>query len=79
MAKLPLYSVYMNGARDPSRPTTRALPNGEEIKINDSYKMLLSFFTSGPVSPEELKEKGYKKLDALLVQVKSSVFTVTSE
>ncbi|KAL9959511.1 hypothetical protein ACROYT_G032838 [Oculina patagonica] len=70
MAKLPLNSVFVNGDRDPSRPTTGTLPNGDAINITNSYKMILSFFTSGFISPEELRTQGYKKLDDLLNQAK---------
>ena len=77
MAKLPLNAVYVNGVRDPSRPTTGALPNGDVINATDSYKMILSFFTSSSITPEELKEKGYNKLDALLIEVERSLFAIS--
>ena len=76
MAKLPLNSVYVNDFRDPSRPTTGTLPNGDVINATNSYKMILSFFTSSSITPEELKDKGYKKLDALLIQVETSLFAI---
>ncbi|KAJ7353997.1 hypothetical protein OS493_030847 [Desmophyllum pertusum] len=70
MAKLPLRSVYADGSRDPSKPTTGRLPNGDVINGTNSYKMLLPFFTSSSITPEELRSMGYKKLKALLGQVK---------
>lgn len=78
MAKLPLNSVYVDSLRDPSRPTTGALPNGDVINATNSYKMLLSFFTSSSITPEELKEMGYKKLDEFLSQVETSVFAIST-
>lgn len=69
MASLPLRFVYVDGARDPSRPTTATLPNGDVINTTNSYSRLLSFFTSGEITPEKLREMGYRKLDALLRQV----------
>ena len=69
LAKLPLRSVYANENRDPARPTTGSLPNGDVINGTESYKMLLSFFTSSTISPEKLREMGYKKLEALLSEV----------
>ena len=77
MAKLPLNAVYVNGVRDPSRPTTGTLPNGDAINATDSYKMILSFFTSSSITPEELKDKGYNKLDALLIEVERSLFEIS--
>jgi len=77
MAKLPLNSVYVEGVRDPSRPTTGTLPNGDVINATNSYKMILSFFTSTSITPEELRDKGYQKLDALLSQVGTSFFTIS--
>ena len=76
MAKLPLNSVFVNEVRDPSRPTTGTLPDGYVINATNSYKMILSFFTSSSITPEELKDKGYKKLDALLSQVGASLFEI---
>jgi len=70
MASLPLRFVYVDGARDPSRPTTATLPNGDVINTTNSYSRLLSFFTSGGITPEKLREMGYRKLDALLRQAK---------
>lgn len=76
LAKLPLNSVFVDGFRDPSRPTTATLPNGDVINATNSYKMILSFFTSHNITPEELKDNGYKKLDALLSQVGTSLFVI---
>lgn len=76
LAKLPLNSVFVDGFRDPSRPTTATLPNGDVINATNSYKMILSFFTSNNITPEELKDNGYKKLDALLSQVGISLFVI---
>ena len=76
MARLPLNAVYVYDLRDPSRPTTGTLPNGDVINATNSYKMILSFFTSSSITPEELKDKGYKKLDALLIEVETSPFAI---
>lgn len=78
MANLPLRFVYVNGARDPSQPTTGRLPNGEPINISYSYIKLLSFFTSGKISPVELKKMGDQKLKALLDQVSLMRWTQSS-
>ena len=72
MIKLPLNSVYINGYRDNTRGTTGTLPNGDVINITNSYTRMLSFFTSGGISPEELRDMGYKKLDNLLGQVREA-------
>ena len=74
IAKLPLNAVYADGVRDPSRPTTGSLPNGDKFNASTSYKRLLSFFTSTSVSPDELTAMGYKKLEALLSEVFKFVF-----
>ena len=75
IAKLPLNAVYADGVRDPSRPTTGSLPNGDKFNASTSYKRLLSFFTSTSISPDKLRAMGYKKLEALL----SEVFMFVSE
>ena len=78
MAKLPLNAVYVNGLRDPSRPTTGTLPNGDVINATYSYKMILSFFTSSSITPEKLRDEGYEKLNALLIKVERSLFAISS-
>ena len=72
MAKLPLNYVYINGFPDPARATSGKLPNGDVINATKSYTKLLSFFTSGRISPEDLQKMGYKKLNDLLEQVRES-------
>lgn len=71
IAELPLSFVYANGVLDRHRPTTGSFPNGDKFNASTSYKRLLSFFTSTTISPEELKAMGYKKLEALLSEVKT--------
>ena len=72
MAKLPLKSVYINGFPDRARATSGKLPNGDVINATKSYTKLLSFFTSGVISPEELRQMGNKKLKDLLEQVRET-------
>ena len=72
MAKLPLSSVYINGFPDRARATSGKLPNGDVINATESYIKLLSFFTSGVISPEELRQMGNKKLNDLLEQVRET-------
>ena len=72
MAKLPLKSVYINGYPDRTRATSGKLPNGDVINATESYTKLLSFFTSGVISPEELRQMGNKKLNDLLKQVRET-------
>lgn len=78
MAKLPLRYVYRNGVRVSCIRTIGNLPNGDPINVKNSYKKLLSYFTDGQVSPEELRKMAKEKLNNFLRQVKSYVFTLRS-
>ena len=69
LQKLPLVYAYKNDLPDTSKVTTQSLPNGKLLDGTNTYKLLMRFFTTFDITPEELREKAQKRLDELLLQV----------
>ena len=69
LATLPLSYVYVNDIADKSRPTNKSLPTGELLKGTESYKQIISYFTTNTMSPDEIHHLGFKMLRELYPQV----------
>ncbi|KAL9980551.1 hypothetical protein ACROYT_G009153 [Oculina patagonica] len=70
LANLPVDYVYNNGTPDKSQPTKKTLPTGEPLNGTESYKLILSYFTTTDISPEEIFTEGEKQLKYFYDQVK---------
>ena len=73
LATLPLSYVYVNNTADKSRPANGSLPTGERLSGNDSYELLVSYFTTNTMSPKEINDLGFKMLKELYPQVGSVI------
>lgn len=71
LANLPVDYVYTDGIADKSQPTTKILPTGEKLNGKESYKMILSYFTTTDISPEDIFAEGKRQLDFFYGQVSS--------
>ena len=71
LATLPLPYVYVNNTADKSRPTNKSLPTGEILNGKESYKQIVSYFTTNTMTPDEIYELGLKMLNQLYPQVSS--------
>ena len=69
LANLPVDFVYINGTPDKNQPTNKTLPTGERLKGTESYKLILSYFTTTDISPEEIFVEGKKQLKFFYDQV----------
>ena len=69
LANLPVDYVYNNGVPDKSQPTKKILPTGEPLNGTESYKLILSYFTTTDISPEEIFAEGEKQLKYFYDQV----------
>lgn len=69
LANLPVDYVYTDGIADKSQPTTKILPTGEKLNGKESYKMILSYFTTTDISPEDIFAEGKRQLDFFYGQV----------
>lgn len=71
LAGLPVDYVYTNGIR--GNRTTKMLP-GTRRKLNgtETYRMILSYFTTTDITPEEIYEEGVEQLNIFMPQVRKS-------
>ena len=69
LANLPVDYVYNNGVPDKSQPTKKTLPTGEPLNGTESYKLILSYFTTTDISPEKIFAEGKKQLKYFYDQV----------
>ena len=86
LEKLPLlYTYKKDGTPNTDNPTTQELPTREKLQGKDTYKKLMRFFTTFDITPEQLREKGVKRLNGLYEEVtcinkdlifKSTLFTI---
>ena len=72
LANLPVDYVYNNGVPDKNQPTKKTLPTGEPLNGTESYKLILSYFTTTDISPEKILDEGEKQLKFFYDQVSYS-------
>ena len=71
LANLPLDYVYVNGSRTNQR-TTKKLPTGEPLDGKKSYEMIMPYFTTLDISPDEVAKIGFDMLNKLYPEVGSA-------
>lgn len=64
LATLPLSYIYKNGTNTGIK-TTKTLPTGEALSGKEAYKMILPYFTTNQMTPDEVYELGETMLDQL--------------
>ena len=69
LSNLPLEYVYVNGKPNKAQKTTKQLPTGEKLNGKETYKRILSYFTTTDISPAEIFEEGKKQLDIFYTEV----------
>lgn len=69
LSNLPVDYVYNNLVPDKDKPTTKKLPFGEPLNGTESYKLIVSYFTTTDISPEEIHVEGQKQLKDFYDQV----------
>ncbi|XP_031569347.1 uncharacterized protein LOC116303878, partial [Actinia tenebrosa] len=67
---LPVDYVYTDSKPDWKNRTTKTLPTGEVLNGTETYRMILSYFTTTDISPEEIYEEGMKQLDEFYTEIK---------
>ncbi|XP_048577613.1 uncharacterized protein LOC5510429 isoform X2 [Nematostella vectensis] len=68
LSKLPLPYVYTNGKPDTSKPTSRVLPTGEPLNGSRSYEIIMPYFTTNDMTPDEVYQVGLDALDKLYLE-----------
>ena len=69
LSNLPVDYVYNNLVPDKNKPTTKKLPTGEPLNGTESYKLIVSYFTTTDISPEEIYLEGKRQLKYFYDQV----------
>ena len=69
LSNLPVDYVYNNLVPDKNKPTTKKLPTGEPLNGTESYKLIVSYFTTTDISPEEIYAEGKRQLKYFYDQV----------
>ena len=70
LAGLPVDYVYTNLTADRKRLTTKKLPTGEPLDGKESYRKLVSYFTTTDITPEEIQNLGNEMLHKLYPEVR---------
>ena len=67
---LPLSAVYVDHSqRDGSQPATQTLPTGERLSGSKTFETLMRYFTTLEITPAQLREQAFKRLDQLYNEV----------
>ena len=71
LANLPVDFVYTDGVPDLGNRTTKILPgSGRELNGTETYRMILSYFTTFDISPQRIYEEGIQQLNVFMPKVK---------
>jgi len=65
---LPMDFVWVNQKEDKSQPTTKKLPTGEQLSGKKAYEMILPYFTTNSMTPDEIHNLGWSMLNSLYPQ-----------
>ena len=71
LANLPLSHIYFNGTKT-DKTTTPFLPTGEKLNGRNAYEKLLAFHTTTNMTADEVYALGWKYVNLLYPQVRSS-------
>ncbi|KAK3717889.1 hypothetical protein QZH41_014886 [Actinostola sp. cb2023] len=67
LANLPLDYVYYNQSKT-GETTTKELPFGEKLNGKEAYKMILPYFTTTDMTPDQIHDLGWSMLNRLYPQ-----------
>lgn len=68
LGTLPVDYVWVDQREDRSQPTTKKLPTGEQLSGKKAYEMILPYFTTNSMTPDEIFNLGKSMLDYLYPQ-----------
>lgn len=68
LGKVPLSFLYYDDVRDINHPAFHKLPTGEKLSGQKTYQTLMKYFTTLDISPVDLREKAWKRLNELYTQ-----------
>ncbi|XP_020917030.1 uncharacterized protein LOC110254389 isoform X2 [Exaiptasia diaphana] len=70
LSDLPLDYVYVDGDPDVNQKTTKTLPGtGKRLDGKETYRVIMSYFTTSDITPEQVYKEGLKQLNIFMPQV----------
>ena len=69
LATLPLAYVYINGTKTNQR-TTMKLPTGEPLDGKKAYEIIMPYFTTVDLTPDDVHNLGFRMLNKLYPEVR---------
>ena len=71
LATLPLDHVWVDGKENTSWPTNKMLPTGQKLDGKKAYSMIMPYFTTNEMTPDQVNKLGHDQLKKLYAQVNS--------
>ena len=71
LASLPLKHVFMDG-KQTGNLTTMLLPDGTRLDGKKAYEMIVSYYTTSDITPQDISDLGEKRLEDLYKQVNNT-------
>ena len=72
MGRLPLKYVWFDGKELKDRPTDPTLAGGHRLDGHDAYSMIMSYFTTNNMKPNEVHDLGKRQVAELYPKVRAS-------
>ena len=70
LATLPLDHVWSDGKENTSWPTNKRLPyTDKDLDGKQAYSMIMPYFTTNEMKPQEVHDLGYEQLNKLYPEV----------
>jgi len=66
--------VWFKGTENTSWPTNKNLPTGEKLDGKKAYSMILPYFTTNEMTPDDVYKLGNKQLKILYPVVSTTLF-----
>lgn len=71
LGKVPLRFLYYDDIPDTSQLAFHRLPTGEELSGPKTYQTLMKYFATLDISPADLRERAWTRLNELYKQVRN--------
>ena len=78
LGSLPLKFVWYDGKENKSSPTDQILPNGDKLDGPHSYSLIMPYFTTNKMKPDEVHNLGKEQLAVLYPKVRKMIYCIFS-
>lgn len=70
LGTLPLDHVWLDGNENTSWPTNKTLPLGGVLNGKKAYEMIMPYYTTNEMTPDQVHNLGYDQLNIFYPQVR---------